>query len=97
MVFELLGTGAENAKSSRELCGLLGINHRVLTQAIEAERRAGQPICASCDSTNPGYFLAATRAEMEKYCSRLRHRAGEIFKTRKACLDTLDNLPEGTA
>lgn len=93
MISDYLMTGAENATTGRELCSLLGIHPRDLTEAIERERREGKPICAN---TAPpfGYFLAANRSEMKAYCRSLLHRAGELHKTRKACLDTLDSLPE---
>lgn len=93
MIFELLLEGADNARTGREICDLLGLRARDLTAAIERERREGKPICASTGS-NPGYFLAANREEMECYCNSLLHRAGEIHKTRKACLATLDKLPQ---
>jgi len=95
MVHELLARGAENARTGRELCEQLGINPRQLTAMIEKERREGRPICASTGTggSRPGYFLAKNRQEMEHYCKRLRRRAGEIFKTRRACLTTMEGLP----
>ena len=94
MIFEILSAGAENALTGKEICRLLNITARDLTLAIERERRDGQPICASTGST-PGYFLAANREEMQRYCNSLLHRAGEIHKTRRACIKTIDNLPAG--
>lgn len=93
MVYEYLTTGAENAHTSRYLCGLLGLNHRELTKQIERERRAGKPICAAA-GINPGYFLAADKDEMQHYCKSLEHRENEINKTRQACIDTINELPE---
>ena len=93
MIFEVLGTGEQNARSSRELARALGTDQRGISSLVERERREGKPICATCDSKTPGYYIAANRQEMEQYCSRLQHRAGEIFKTRAACLHTLDSLP----
>lgn len=92
MVYEILLEGRENALTGKEICSLLGIKARDLTIAIERERRDGKPICASCGE-NPGYFIAANREEMEHYCNRLYHRAGEIFKTRAACMETMAQLP----
>ncbi|MCD8050129.1 MAG: hypothetical protein LUE89_00415 [Clostridiales bacterium] len=71
---------------------MLRISPRALTAAVELERREGQPICSSTGA-NPGYFLAANREEMEGFCRSLYHRAGEIHKTRRACLKTLETLP----
>lgn len=93
MIYELLDIGADHARSARELSKLLHIDPRKISQAIERERREGRPICATCDSKTPGYYIPADRDDMERYCKRLQHRAGEIFKTRKACLQTLDSLP----
>lgn len=83
--------GAENAVTARELCDLLKLRPRDISAAVERERRAGKPICASTGS-NPGYFLAATQEEMRRYCVSLNKRAGEIQKTRRACLKTLEKL-----
>lgn len=94
MVSEFLGRGAAAARTRQELCDLLHVAPRELTKLIERERRQGQPICASNDGTRPGYFLAATKSEMHLYCRSLWHRAGEIHKTRQACLQTIDQLPE---
>ena len=93
MIYELLLEGAENAQTGKHLCELLRITPRDLTAAVEAERRAGHPICASTDRKNPGYFLAVNQAEMQEYCNSLLHRAGEIHKTRKACIKTIEQLP----
>lgn len=91
-ISDFLSKGKENAVTAKELCNILDIKERDLTQAIERERRQGQPICASCGKV-PGYFLAANKAEMQEYCDSLYRRAGEIHKTRKACIVTLKELP----
>ena len=96
MIYEILLEGKENALTGKEICGILGIKARDLTAAVERERREGKPICASTGS-NPGYFLAANRDEMERYCNALFRRAGEIHKTRRACMETLEKLPAGEA
>ena len=92
MVHELLQTGRDYTISGRELCNLLQITDRQLTQIVEKERRDGLPICAATGK-NPGYFLAANKGEMERYCRSLWKRAGEIHKTRRACIATLESLP----
>ena len=94
-ITDYLHTGPENAQTAKELCDLLRLDTRELTAAIERERREGSPICASCNSSKPGYYLASTKGEMQSYCDSLRHRAGEIHATRRACLKTIDKLPEG--
>ena len=92
MIYEMLDTGEGNAKTARELAKLLQVDRRVISSLVERERRAGRPICATCDSKAPGYYIPATREDMERYCGQLQHRAGEIYKTRAACLGTLDSL-----
>lgn len=93
-ISEYLRTGAENAQTAKELCDLLHLDKRELTAAIERERRHGSPICASCNSSNAGYYLAGSKQEMQDYCNSLQHRAAEIHTTRRACLSTIDDLPE---
>ena len=86
MVTDFLSTGAENAKTGRELARLLHCDIREITRSIENERRRGAPIVSSCNPDNPGYYLAETADELQAYCSRLHQRAGEIHKTRRALL-----------
>jgi hypothetical protein len=92
MITEVLATGAQNARTGREICKVLNLSSRELTQAVEIERRKGSPICASV-SKPYGYYLAANQQEMQAYCRSLHHRAGEIFKTRSVCLEMIDSLP----
>lgn len=93
MIFELLDTGEQNARTAKELAQLLHCDRRSISLMVEAERRQGKPICATCDSKTPGYFIPADKETMQGYCGRLLHRMGEIAKTRQACLQTLDSLP----
>lgn len=93
MIHELLTEGRENARTGRELAAVLNLNIRDVTEAIEAERRAGFPICAA-SGDNPGYYLAATPEELERYCKALYKRGGELFKTRRALLSVLKQLQE---
>lgn len=93
IISDYLSKGANNAITAGKLCELLHMDKRALTAGIERERRQGSPICASCDGQNPGYYLADSKQEMQMYCDSLFHRAAEIYKTRDACLLTIDNLP----
>ena len=95
MIYEMLSTGRENARTARELAQMTGTDRRAVSLIVERERRAGRPICATCDGTTPGYYIAADRGEMQEYCDSLRHREREIAKTRKACAATMDSLPAG--
>ena len=95
MVYELLSTGAENARTAKELCFQLGIDEkdwRIVTRTIERERREGKPICASSSSDSPGYYKPANREELTRYINRLHKRAGEIFKTRRALQKVLEEM-----
>ena len=94
MIAEILKKGEQNARTGREICSELKLNPRSLTLLIERERRAGEPICATCKGNAPGYFLAADKQEMQTYINRLHHRAGEIYKTRRACMKAAAALPE---
>lgn len=94
MISEYLPTGAENAVTAKQLCNLLNMNHRELTKAITAERRAGQPICAVVGGFVKGYFLAANKREMELYYRSLSHRLKEIRATATACKKSIKELPE---
>lgn len=95
-ISDYLHEGAEHAQTARELCELLHLDKRALTAAIERERQQGSPICANCANGAPGYYLAANKEEMQTYCKKLHHRAAAIFGTRRACLNTLEKLPEGS-
>ena len=93
-IFPYLDRGKNNAKTGRELCKLLGITSRNLTETIELERRQGHPICASCTAPAKGYYLAECMEEMQDYCRSLARRVGEIEKTRAACERAGELLPQ---
>lgn len=94
MVSEILLRGKENAMTTEELAAFFKVQPRIITKAVNAERQQGKPICSSNDAACPGYYLAANKDEMRAFCEQLRHRAGEIFRTRRACLKTLSKLQE---
>ncbi len=84
-VSDLLRHGAANAISCRELCQILpGWRPRDITRKIEAERRAGVPICANGN----GYFLPADDAELDAYLRSLGHRLREVQRTQRAIAAT---------
>ena len=95
MIYEYLLEGESNATPAKELCRVLGLKHRELTQIIESERRQGKPICASCNRYSPGYYLAADKEQMQDYCGRLLHRIREIATTMQACKAAGEGLPKG--
>lgn len=92
-VSKLLSAGKAGAITGAELVKLLGLpDLRALTQLVEAERRAGIPICASTNSATPGYFLAETPEELEEYLLSLDRRLHNIRQTRQHLEDTLCRL-----
>lgn len=93
MIADFLFKGKEHARTGQELAAALGCSVRDISAKVEKERRQGQPIIASCDPEQPGYFLAETAEELQQYCNRLHHRAGEIHKTRRALLEAANDLP----
>ena len=95
MIHELLAEGRENAKTGRTLADLLQCSMRDVTEAVEKERRQGQPICAATGG-NPGYYLAADAEELAAYCDDIKGRAVELFKTRQALIRVLRQIqPDG--
>ena len=94
---DYLSIGREHAKTGKDLAYMLNCDPRDISKRIEAERRQGKPICATCDGTQPGYYLAATADELQKYCDGLHKRAGEIYKTRRALLKTADEMRQQEA
>lgn len=87
MIAEVLNVGEDYALDASTLCSFLGLQKRQLTKAIAAERRAGAFICASTDSTRPGYYLAESVDEFRRYLRSLEKRERELRLTREALLD----------
>lgn len=93
MIREVLLQGEENAVPAKYLAGILGLRDtRDLTKRIAQERREGAPICATTNSDNPGYFLAGTPAEMEKYIRSLDRRLLSTQQIRAACQESLRRM-----
>lgn len=97
-VFPLLGHGKENAVPGHELAALLGLSDlRELTRIVERERAAGIPICATCDSQQPGYYLACEPSELAAYIKSLDRRLYNVRKTRDRLADALERITGQTA
>lgn len=94
MIAELLETGKQNAKKGAYLCDCLGIRERALYKLIADERKAGAAIAASSDPEHAGFYIAADRGEMQRFCDSLARRSRELNRIRKACLASLEKLPE---
>ena len=84
MIHEHLGTGATNAKTSKQLAIELNVSIRSVMEQIERERRQGFPICASKEPPHYGYYLAKNVDELSNYCNKLAMREREINITRWA-------------
>ena len=89
----LLGVGKKAALTSRELAALLNTsNDRDISLAVERDRKAGIPICASSANQNPGYFLPENIAELTEYRRSLSHRAAAVSRTLQAIERAHDSL-----
>ena len=93
MVYDLLSIGEQNAQSATELARALHCSRREISKMVEAERRNGLPICATSNSSTPGYYIPADRETMQGYCQSLLHRIRAIAQTRSACEKTIEQLP----
>lgn len=82
MIAEALLLGAKNARTAKSLAEQFNCTARDITRRIEYERRHGAPICASSDTAQPGYYLAANAEELTAYCRRLQKRTAAINRTR---------------
>lgn len=93
MVYECLSEGKENAILGKDLVAILKLKDlRDLTQIIERERKDGRPICASTDTSMPGYYLASGPDELWEYIKSLGRRIQNIGLTRRHLEDTLDRM-----
>ena len=77
-VADVLGVGEENALRMEEIRRIIDGDARSIRLEIERERRMGVAICSN---NKTGYYLAATRQEIETFCRSMRRRAAEIQKT----------------
>lgn len=76
-IFNLIGTGEQNAIHQKELVKLTGLSVREITISIEYLRRSGRVILSSCN----GYYRPETIAEVDAYINRERSRAKNILET----------------
>lgn len=80
MIHELLNVGAVNARTTKELADVLGIDVRDVRQAVRNERMQGVPICSDIS----GYYLPADDNEMRRTVSRLYKIGRSNFAVAKA-------------
>ena len=80
---QLLLPGVENTVTTRQLLAATGIRHiGDLQKQIERERAAGALILSKCFD-DAGYYLPASRDEINRYAQALRRRALSTLQTLK--------------
>ena len=87
MVVELLKQGRDNAVSTKDLCAEIGLSVPALRRAVRRERCAGALILT--DFRAGGYFLAASREEVERFERSQSKRARCSFFTSKPAREAL--------
>ena len=88
----MLGYGKNAAITMKELAAFLNVNEREISKAVERERGAGIPICASTDRDAPGLYLPANAAELAEYRRSLQRRVAAVSKTLHAIEDAHDGI-----
>ncbi len=88
----MLGYGKAAAITMKELAAFLNDNEREISKAVERERGAGIPICASTDRDNSGLYLPADAAELAEYRRSLQRRVAAVSKTLHAIEDAHDGI-----
>lgn len=89
LISDCLSVGKENAHTATEIAGWKNVSPRDITKAIERERQDGIPICATCNSEHPGYFLAQDAAELAAYLQSFKRRRRNMARTEDALNATL--------
>ena len=81
----------DKAVTARELSDWLGISPRYVTRQIQAVRKAGISVCASCGEPL-GYFITDDPVILARYIKTLEGRLREIHATLTALTRTLDTM-----
>ena len=76
----LLGMGREQARKAKELGELFGTDIRAVTIAVRELIEGGDPVAASTDRTEGGYYITATREEAEQYILFMKSHIIELAK-----------------
>lgn len=89
----MLGYGKAAAITVKELAAFLNVgSEREISKAVERERSAGIPICASTDKDCPGLYLPADAAELAEYRRSLERRVAAVSRTLHAIEDAHDGI-----
>lgn len=92
-VAPMLGYGKAAAITMKELAAFLNVgSEREISKAVERERGAGIPICASTDKDCPGLYLPADAAELAEYRRSLERRVSAVSRTLHAIEDAHDGM-----
>lgn len=89
----MLGYGKAAAITMKELAAFMNVgSEREISKAVERERSAGIPICASTDKDCPGLYLPTDAAELAEYRYSLERRVAAVSRTLQAIEDAHDSL-----
>lgn len=77
--------GAENGIAQKDLCAAMRMNAAALKEDIRKERKDGALIIGD----NHGYYIAATRAEIEAFYNVMKSAAISRFETLRAFRNAL--------
>ena len=89
----MLGYGKAAAVTMKELAAFLNVgSEREISKAVERERGAGIPICASTDKACPGLYLPADADELAEYRRSLERRVSAVSRTLHAIEDAHDGM-----
>lgn len=91
MVADLLFTGKANAITAAALADILETDRRRITEAIQRERIAGQPIIGG----RYGYYLARTPEEVHQEKKRLQKMIRQLLKVTAALEETAQKMTGG--
>lgn len=90
---DYLGRGKYSAVTGRELAERMGMGDlREISRLVERERNSLIPICATCNPSNPGYFLPCDVWELSEYNKILKCRIRAITRTQKAIETALERM-----
>lgn len=81
LIYDNIGTGKENATSSKRLQQLSGLCERDLRKTIEHLRRSGYVIISAVDG---GYYKPANTAELKRFIHKENSRALSVLTTLKS-------------
>lgn len=81
LIYDNIGTGKENATSSKHLQQLSGLCERDLRKAIERLRRSG---CVIISAVDGGYYKPANIIELKQFIHKENSRALSVLTTLKS-------------